>query len=232
MEKLNLTGKVFGRLTIITQGPRVGKKTSWKAKCSCGKDCIIRTGDLTKGDSKSCGCLRKDLLRIELKNQRFGKLIVVDYANKNGNSSSQFWKCKCDCGNEKNISGQHLREGLVKSCGCWFEKDEVTLLNEAKERFFNNIEKTESCWIWKGVIVRGGYGHTFFKKSVKAHRFSYMIHKGELEKEKMVCHKCDNPLCVNPEHLYLGTAKDNHNDMVNRGRFRPRGKTINMALKP
>lgn len=87
--------------------------------------------------------------------------------------------------------------------------------------FYEKITKTESCWLWNGVILKHGYGQ--FSKGQKrdsAHRFSYKIHKGEIPKGMVICHKCDNPRCVNPEHLFLGTYKDNTQDMINKNRQR------------
>ena len=81
-----------------------------------------------------------------------------------------------------------------------------------------DIKDSESCWNWKGINNGKGYGRTRLDGYIlySAHRISYEIKNGPIQEGLMCLHKCDNRSCVNPDHLYLGTAQDNHDDMKER----------------
>lgn len=88
-----------------------------------------------------------------------------------------------------------------------------------EKRFWKYVKKTSNCWNWIGGINKFGYGRIALKpKVLLVHRFSYELHKGNIPYDRYVLHSCDNPKCVNPAHLYLGTYKDNSRDMYSRGR--------------
>lgn len=94
----------------------------------------------------------------------------------------------------------------------WFVKTDL------KARFFEKVNKTGYCWNWIGS-TDGRYGQIFYNgKSRKAHRVSYELTYGEIPTGMNVCHRCDNPRCVNPEHLFLGSQVDNLRDCVQKGR--------------
>ncbi|MCO7215334.1 HNH endonuclease [Halomonas sp. OfavH-34-E] len=95
---------------------------------------------------------------------------------------------------------------------------------EAVERFHSKyqINPRTGCWEWTDALSsRGGYGRIKYRgEAHRAHRVSYMIHKGAIPDGMVVCHQCDNPACVNPDHLWLGTHMDNNQDMIKKGRGR------------
>lgn len=87
-------------------------------------------------------------------------------------------------------------------------------------RFWNKVYKTDSCWLWIGSRLPTGYGTFRVGKKVKrAHRVSWELHNGPIiDGSLLVCHTCDNPMCVNPDHLFLGTNLDNMRDRNAKGR--------------
>lgn len=137
----------------------------------------------------------------------------------------EYGYCHCGCGQKTN---------LVKDARDGYQKDEPYLFRRAHnfrrntlERFWEKVDKRgpDDCWMWLASTSHG-YGQfndtvNDKKHDIQAHRYSYQIaHNVTLTHDEFVCHSCDTPGCVNPAHLFLGTSKDNTQDMVNKGRAR------------
>lgn len=100
-------------------------------------------------------------------------------------------------------------------------------------RFWHHVKKTEKCWIWLGAKNSKGYGVVRLHRkraNCFSHRISYEMHKGIIPTGKLVLHTCDNPSCVNPEHLWLGTPLQNSSDMRSKGRNKPGTQRYNAKL--
>lgn len=144
----NLAGKKFGRLTVLNEWkkePDKLKRILWKCQCECGKELWVLSASLLSGNTKSCGCLHRDILSknnkelksINLVGQKFGRLTVLDFAYSKDNS--KYWKCQCDCGNIVYVRTGNLRSynggRSTLSCGCLISKGE-----EKISKILNNLD--------------------------------------------------------------------------------------------
>lgn len=90
------------------------------------------------------------------------------------------------------------------------------------ERFWERVQHSDGCWVWSGDRAGAGYGRIGVggrnSSKLLAHRLSWEIHHGPIPDGLFVCHHCDNPTCVRPDHLFLGTTRDNARDMAAKGR--------------
>lgn len=91
--------------------------------------------------------------------------------------------------------------------------------------FWERVDKSDECWVWTGALTKFGYGHTSGlpygeKRPLLTHRVSWLLTHGDIPDGMCVLHRCDNPPCVRPDHLFLGSKKDNTQDMIDKGRGR------------
>lgn len=113
-------------------------------------------------------------------------------------------------------------------CGCTAYVSQAPV-PPIEERFWAKVNKTETCWLWTGAKQRLGYGHISIgnDRFTSAHRLAYELANGPIPDGLFACHRCDNPACVRPDHLFLGTQQDNLRDAWRKGRgvipSRPRG---------
>lgn len=150
----------------------------------------------------------------------FHRNVTVIGRTINKKNNQNLWLCVCRCWNTQQLyfTTKELRYGKYLGCNtCIKKKMLADILSKTK------VNK-KGCLIYQGFKNEDGYGMIWYQNeegkrtSTVAPRMVYKLTLGIDEENMQVCHKCDNPSCVNIEHLFLGTAKDNINDMLNKGR--------------
>lgn len=117
----SLIGQRFNRLKVLSYAGRSSQnKIQYLCKCDCGNEIIVIGAHLKSGNTKSCGCLKKEKIRENHGKEEvgnvYGRLTVIDFAESKNNNL--YWKCKCECGKIITVSGVDLRSGNTRSCGC------------------------------------------------------------------------------------------------------------------
>lgn len=149
-----------------------------------------------------------------LQGLRFGRLLVLEPTERRSRGSA-VWRCLCDCGAETEASAKHL--GKAKnSCGCLGRELSAARRKAAAVPFEDRLLLMPSgCMEWQAHRDRKGYGILRRDNTdLRAHRVAYEMAHGPIPEGAMVLHRCDNPPCCNPDHLYAGSHGDN---MVDRG---------------
>mgnify|MGYP006322433609 CR=1 FL=1 len=160
---VDLTGKKFGRLSVICKTNKMsGNHHYYLCVCDCGIKTMVIGSNLVSGGSESCGCLRKEVLLIDLTDKIFGKLKVIEREGKTKNNSPT-WICLCECGNTVTVVGSSLKEGLTKSCGCITES---WIASETKKYFVKNyrifnIQESKN-WLFITIRYLSSVGEYFY----------------------------------------------------------------------
>jgi hypothetical protein len=153
--------------------------------------------------------MRKPLI-IET-GEKFGKLAVVGFNDKKS-TRYRYWDCICDCGKKVSVVGNSLRRGRSTSCGCSH--------GNARKKPVTYIVNDNGCWICNSHYKDAdGYPHICINyKHKTVCRLYYEKYRGSVPDGMVICHTCDTPSCINPDHLFLGTNFDNVKDRVSKFR--------------
>ena len=157
MEPKTKIGDRYGHLVVIGEAEKESNgQLRYKCQCDCGNIIITRGTRLRNGEKKSCGkCVYNNYRDFEdLTGRRFGKLVVLEYVGTNKNRQS-IWKCQCDCGIIKNISGHDLKMGKTKSCNCLGDSKEESFIRSFLEK--NNISYIKEYSFPDLKTSKGGY---------------------------------------------------------------------------
>lgn len=115
----DLTGRRFGKLTVLHRADNKNGRTHWVCQCDCGNLHTASAKDLKRGHCKSCGCLRSLMNGItDITDQKFGRLQALYPTEKRDRKGSVYWHCRCECGNEVDVTEDGLVHGNYRSCGC------------------------------------------------------------------------------------------------------------------
>lgn len=167
----------------------------------------------------------------DLKDLTFGSWTVIQYAGRC--PTGTLWLCRCECGFEKTVRACNLTSGDSTCCRrCYHNYDENGKREWLKRKLLESISKVDSgCWEWQRGKSNGyGYVKIPGQQNVGAHILSYRLFVGGIPDGQWVLHRCDNPPCINPDHLFLGTCQDNIDDMRSKGRnYRPIGELNKFA---
>lgn len=167
---------------------------------------------------------------VNLAGRVFGLLTAVEHIGtciRPTGAKRALWHCRCACGSVVEVASNALLGGSAQSCGCvprdrWGHR----LPQSLRERVAAKLDISggpSACWLWTGPRDRKGYGRLSRGRRgegmVSAHRAAWELAHGPIPAGMFVCHRCDNPPCCNPAHLFVGTASDNNRDMREKGRY-------------
>jgi hypothetical protein len=190
---------------------------SYRIRAGKGKYCSKACMEQSRRTAVACiclGCSTSFLVVPALIKKGHGK-----YCSRTCYEQAKRVSCTClACQKTFTLPLSAITKGEGKYCSraCFNQHRLVPM----EERFWSHVERAEGCWLWQGHRNTRGYGQFNIDAThpVGAHRIAYELTYGPIPPDLHCCHHCDNPPCVRPDHLFLGTRSDNSQDMVRKGR--------------
>lgn len=140
----DLTGQVFGGLTVLRQAESRKGRARWVCRCQCGRETTVNAHELKAGKTKSCGCKSHIRRGLDLSGKKFGRLMALYPVDKRDHKGSVYWRCQCDCGQELDVSGDSLVQGACRSCGCLKREVQQEIQNRLHRGDGTCLERIES----------------------------------------------------------------------------------------
>lgn len=233
---LNLVGHVFCDLTVVGLGEPASGFRRWVCRCSCGNETLVRTGDLRRGNTRSCGCLPRRIQCVNMVGQRFGRLVVVveDPETKHGDRK---WLCGCDCGETAVVRQKDLKSGNTSSCGCLHR--EATSAANTRHGDCRPGRRSPLYKIWAGMLRRCNnsnevafpvYGGRGIKVCERWHRYeNFAEDMGGNFSATMSLDRVDNEKGYEPGNVRWATTTTQARNKRNNRRITFRGETRVMS---
>lgn len=159
---LDLTNYQFGKLKVLHKTKSSKHGYYWLCQCNCGNKVEVLGSNLKNGNTKSCGCIKKNTTiknqfqPKDITNQKFGEWIALYRTYKKTSTGSYYWHCKCSCGTERDVEIGSLLSGKSKSCGCIksFGEKKISSILQKNNIFFKQEYSFQNCRTEKGYLCR------------------------------------------------------------------------------